>query len=306
MSDQKQNSKTKDVNDRTKAGLALEIFLDPSAQTSSKLYALKSFKLKLALIALGLTALLFWELALPVGLQELSYREQNTSHKEQAIIPRYNKKLAELENIVNQNELGGQQISIVPTTLELIDLTNKLVAAPPQTFEKLYSLQEYHGLIGEGTKSPAQSTEHFGLAVEVMNRIIDEYPQYISDSEKTEFRVEFLVNYIFLAQSNLKDIELYRAGMEQFIAKAPEVEREKLRLFVQSRLSERFSWTEARIETARQLWMEGKSARQIATALGGTTRNSVVGTAHRQDFSGRARAKKLDKVKTTEDQTERK
>lgn len=50
------------------------------------------------------------------------------------------------------------------------------------------------------------------------------------------------------------------------------------------------SWTVDRIETLRKLWADGLSASQIATALGGITRNAVIGKIHRLGLSGRVKA----------------
>lgn len=47
------------------------------------------------------------------------------------------------------------------------------------------------------------------------------------------------------------------------------------------------SWNDERTERARKLWREGYSASQIAGAIGGVTRNAVVGKMHRLGESGR-------------------
>jgi GcrA cell cycle regulator len=47
-------------------------------------------------------------------------------------------------------------------------------------------------------------------------------------------------------------------------------------------------WTEERVEQLKQLWTEGLSASQIARALGGVTRNAVIGKVHRLGLAGRA------------------
>lgn len=48
------------------------------------------------------------------------------------------------------------------------------------------------------------------------------------------------------------------------------------------------AWTEERISLLTKLWMEGQTASQIARALGeATTRNAVIGKAHRLGLSGR-------------------
>lgn len=46
-------------------------------------------------------------------------------------------------------------------------------------------------------------------------------------------------------------------------------------------------WTEQRIEMLRKLWGQGQTASQIATLLGGVTRNAVIGKAHRLGLTGR-------------------
>lgn len=49
------------------------------------------------------------------------------------------------------------------------------------------------------------------------------------------------------------------------------------------------AWTEDRVEILTKLWAEGLSASQIATKLGGVTRNAVIGKVHRLGLSGRAK-----------------
>lgn len=47
-------------------------------------------------------------------------------------------------------------------------------------------------------------------------------------------------------------------------------------------------WTDERVELLKRLWCEGKTAKEIAGALGeGVTRNAVIGKAHRLKLSGR-------------------
>ena len=46
-------------------------------------------------------------------------------------------------------------------------------------------------------------------------------------------------------------------------------------------------WTDAREDDVRRLWMEGRSAAEIAKALGGTTRNAVLGIVHRRGWAKR-------------------
>ncbi len=47
-------------------------------------------------------------------------------------------------------------------------------------------------------------------------------------------------------------------------------------------------WTDERVEQLKALWTEGLSASQIARALGGVTRNAVIGKVHRLGLAGRA------------------
>src|SRR5512134_1496608 len=48
------------------------------------------------------------------------------------------------------------------------------------------------------------------------------------------------------------------------------------------------AWTDERVELLKKLWAEGLSASQIASRLGGVTRNAVIGKVHRLGLSGRA------------------
>ena len=41
------------------------------------------------------------------------------------------------------------------------------------------------------------------------------------------------------------------------------------------------SWTDEKVEKLKELWTKGHTASQIAEALGDTTRNAVIGKAHR-------------------------
>ena len=51
------------------------------------------------------------------------------------------------------------------------------------------------------------------------------------------------------------------------------------------------SWTHERIEHLKKLWEAGHTASNIATELGGITRNAVIGKAHRLGLSGRMKSK---------------
>lgn len=50
------------------------------------------------------------------------------------------------------------------------------------------------------------------------------------------------------------------------------------------------SWTEERVELLKKYWAEGLSASQIANALGGVTRNAVIGKVHRLGLAARAKS----------------
>ena len=50
------------------------------------------------------------------------------------------------------------------------------------------------------------------------------------------------------------------------------------------------SWTDERVDTLKRLWTEGLSASQIATQLGGVSRNAVIGKVHRLGLEGRNKA----------------
>ena len=52
------------------------------------------------------------------------------------------------------------------------------------------------------------------------------------------------------------------------------------------------SWTPERERKLKELWKKGHSASQIASMLGDTTRNAVIGKAHRLNLEARATSKK--------------
>jgi len=47
------------------------------------------------------------------------------------------------------------------------------------------------------------------------------------------------------------------------------------------------AWTDDRVDILKSMWGDGKSASQIATELGGVTRNAVIGKVHRLGLSNR-------------------
>lgn len=47
------------------------------------------------------------------------------------------------------------------------------------------------------------------------------------------------------------------------------------------------TWTEERVAKLRELWSQGKTASEIGVALGGVSRNAVIGKVHRLKLSGR-------------------
>ena len=58
------------------------------------------------------------------------------------------------------------------------------------------------------------------------------------------------------------------------------------------------SWTPERENKLKELWKKGHTASQIATLLGDTTRNAVIGKAHRLNLEARAASSK--KIKSTD------
>ena len=51
------------------------------------------------------------------------------------------------------------------------------------------------------------------------------------------------------------------------------------------------SWTEEKVKKLKELWTKGHTASQIAEELGDTTRNAVIGKAHRLNLAARAPSK---------------
>jgi GcrA cell cycle regulator len=47
------------------------------------------------------------------------------------------------------------------------------------------------------------------------------------------------------------------------------------------------TWTDERVSRLKELWSQGKTASEIGVALGGISRNAVIGKVHRLKLSGR-------------------
>ena len=59
------------------------------------------------------------------------------------------------------------------------------------------------------------------------------------------------------------------------------------------------SWTEEKVAKLKELWSKGHTASQIAEALGDTTRNAVIGKAHRLNLEARAPSKQSSQSLTS-------
>ena len=64
-------------------------------------------------------------------------------------------------------------------------------------------------------------------------------------------------------------------------------------------------WTSEKVEKLKELWSKGHTASQIAEMLGDTTRNAVIGKAHRLNLEARAVSKKTSSNKINSNNTER-
>ena len=60
------------------------------------------------------------------------------------------------------------------------------------------------------------------------------------------------------------------------------------------------SWTNEKVEKLKELWSKGHTASQIAEMLGDTTRNAVIGKAHRLNLEARAPSKQSNLPKSRE------
>ena len=63
------------------------------------------------------------------------------------------------------------------------------------------------------------------------------------------------------------------------------------------------SWTSDREEKLKELWKKGHTASQIANILGDTTRNAVIGKAHRLNLQARASSRKVTAKVKVENKT---
>ena len=62
------------------------------------------------------------------------------------------------------------------------------------------------------------------------------------------------------------------------------------------------SWTDEKVQKLRELWTKGHTASEIAGLLGDTTRNAVIGKAHRLDLEERAPSKSNQTLKKEKQQ----
>ena len=60
------------------------------------------------------------------------------------------------------------------------------------------------------------------------------------------------------------------------------------------------SWNNEKVEKLKELWGKGHTASQIAEMLGDTTRNAVIGKAHRLNLEARAPSKQSNSPKSRE------
>jgi GcrA cell cycle regulator len=60
------------------------------------------------------------------------------------------------------------------------------------------------------------------------------------------------------------------------------------------------SWTSEKVEKLKELWSKGHTASQIAEKLGDTTRNAVIGKAHRLNLEARAPSKQSSSSRSKE------
>ena len=63
------------------------------------------------------------------------------------------------------------------------------------------------------------------------------------------------------------------------------------------------SWNDEKIEKLKSLWSEGHTASQIAEMLGDTTRNAVIGKAHRLKLEARAPSRQTSTASTNKQDT---
>ena len=66
------------------------------------------------------------------------------------------------------------------------------------------------------------------------------------------------------------------------------------------------SWTDEKVDKLKELWSKGHTASQIADLLGDTTRNAVIGKAHRLNLEARAPSKSTPSSNKQENRQARK
>ena len=65
------------------------------------------------------------------------------------------------------------------------------------------------------------------------------------------------------------------------------------------------SWTDEKVEKLKELWTKGHTASQIAEVLGNTTRNAVIGKAHRLNLSSKVKTRNASSNQNFENNSEK-
>ena len=65
------------------------------------------------------------------------------------------------------------------------------------------------------------------------------------------------------------------------------------------------SWTDEKVQKLKELWTKGHTASQISEVLGDTTRNAVIGKAHRLNLEARAPSKQSGALNSRENRSVR-
>ena len=215
-----------------------------------------------------------WNLQFATILEAQVHVENSLVPEEQRLILEYNSKLDGLKKEVARNSEYWTDNNIEALLAGIIKITRRLAEELTENSEVQEILAFYITIAGLSAKKAEESTNYFKQAVEVMERILRDFPEHLSNLENKHFRYDVAQAYALLAQSDPRKVKTYREKWKRLNARRPKKER-KSKSIDPFNMHSRY-WTESRILAAEKLWVEGMLFEKIASELGGNNRNHIV------------------------------
>lgn len=220
-----------------------------------------------------------WNLKFPELIENQVPITDSSDPEEQIFILRQNSKLDELKLETARNAEVWKENKIESLLAELIDIMKERAGVSHDTVEPRKILSFYHILAGLAAKETEKSAKNFKSATEVMESLVEDFPEILTDPKEADFRDDFFNSYAALFRAGPPGktaIEERIKSLVSEMALADGITRDYTR-------SAHNIWTEARIQNAARLKMEGLSVDEVALGMGGLQRNNVFAMMYHQD-----------------------